>query len=231
MKRVINGPETKEGLPTLLEGYLYGLGEVCHNLFGPEGEVAMYSAIGSYFLNYLKRKMGIEFLDHDPWEQYCHIVAVFTSYGFYAHVELEKRDDNVYWMLESDQYAGGVWEEQGAWERGTPPCPLWSIILYSLSRINYTIVLDSVTYNEKYNGFESTFHFEKIEDKDKDVLNRAKKEIRSAIIPICGGCKKIRDDKGNWVNIETYFTENFEAKFSHGLCPECSKKYFSKLDN
>ena len=96
----------------------------------------MYSAIGSYFLDYLKKEIGISFTETDPWERYCHIIEVFTSYGFYSHVEMEERGSNTYWMLETDQYAGGVWEQQKAWERGTPPCPLWSIILYSLSEIN-----------------------------------------------------------------------------------------------
>ena len=44
------------------------------------------------------------------------------------------------------------------------------------------------------------------------------------IIPICGYCKKIRDDKQSWQQLEKYITEHSEASFSHGICPECAKK-------
>ena len=226
MKIIIDGPETKQQLPALLEGYLYGLGEVCHSLFGKDGEVAMYSAIGSYFLGYLERQMGIEFNEQDPWERYCHIIRVFTEYGFYSHVEMDVRPDGLYWMLETDQYAGAVWEEQGAWERGTPPCPLWSIILHSLSDINYTIILDSVNYNADCNGYESTFHFEAIAPAEGDVLERARKTLRNAFIPVCSSCRKVRDDDNRWVDHDTFFTLNYDANFTHGICPDCFKKLY-----
>ena len=230
MKIVFDSVDKKSQLPDLLEGYLYGLGEVCHNLFGSKGEVAMYSAIGSYFLTYLKQKLGVEFTDKNPWERYCHIIKVFTSYGFYSHVELDEIAPDSFWMLETNQYAGNVWEEQNAWERGTPPCPLWSIILYSLSEIDQTIILDSVSYKKECNGYESTFHFEaKIAD-ENDVLEYARKTIRSSLIPICSNCKKIRDDKGEWMNNDIYFTNNYEAKFSHGICPDCAKKLYPEFD-
>jgi hypothetical protein len=213
-------------LGTLLEGYLYGLGEVCHSLYGPRGEVAMYQAIGSYFLHYLEEKMNIAFTDSDPWKRYCHIIEVFTKYGFYSHVELEKLSGNKYWMLETGQYAGNVWEEQKAWQRGTPPCPLWSVILHSLAEINYTVILDEVKFIKNSNGYESTFHFERIPQTGEGVLEKARKEIRSALIPICASCKKIRENNGNWVDPENYFKEHFEANFTHGFCSVCMKKLY-----
>jgi hypothetical protein len=228
-KIIINGPQKKEKLHTLLEGYLYGLGEVCHSLFGAKGEIAMYSAIGSYFLSYLKRHMGIAFLEQDPWERLRHIIEVFTSYGFYSRVEMEQLAPDAFWMLEVGQYATDVWEEQRSWERGTPPCPLWSITLHSLSTINYTIVLDSVEYDKRSHGYESTFHFEKVKGQDKDVIEHAKKTIRSVLIPICSNCKKIREDNGNWMDNDHYFAKNFHANFSHSICPACYKKLYPKI--
>lgn len=41
------------------------------------------------------------------------------------------------------------------------------------------------------------------------------------LIPICYGCKKIRDDNGFWERLETYIKNRSEAEFSHGLCPDC----------
>jgi len=46
------------------------------------------------------------------------------------------------------------------------------------------------------------------------------------LIPICAGCKKIRDDKGYWQQVESYVAAHSTAQFSHGLCPECVPKYF-----
>lgn len=46
------------------------------------------------------------------------------------------------------------------------------------------------------------------------------------LLPICASCKKIRDDKGYWNQIETYIATHSEAEFSHGLCPACVKKLY-----
>ena len=59
-------------------------------------------------------------------------------------------------------------------------------------------------------------------------LARVKK--LSGLLPICASCKKIRDDKGYWNQIESYLLDHSEAEFSHGVCPECAKKLLSELD-
>ena len=46
------------------------------------------------------------------------------------------------------------------------------------------------------------------------------------LLPICASCKKIRDDKGYWNQIETYIATHSEAEFSHGLCPACVQKLY-----
>lgn len=64
-------------------------------------------------------------------------------------------------------------------------------------------------------------------------IKQAMAEIKtlSGMLPICAGCKKIRDDKGYWNQIESYVQEHSMASFSHGLCPECIPKYFPGMDN
>jgi DNA-binding response OmpR family regulator len=51
------------------------------------------------------------------------------------------------------------------------------------------------------------------------------------LIPICANCKKIRDDKGYWSQVEEYIAGHTDAKFSHGVCPECAKKLYGDLYN
>jgi len=51
------------------------------------------------------------------------------------------------------------------------------------------------------------------------------------ILPICASCKKIRDDKGYWTQIESYIREHSTAEFSHGICPDCAKKLYPEFYN
>jgi hypothetical protein len=61
----------------------------------------------------------------------------------------------------------------------------------------------------------------------KDAL--AEVTTLRGIIPICASCKKVRDDKGYWNQIESYIRDRSEADFSHGMCPECAKKLYPDL--
>jgi PAS domain S-box-containing protein len=46
-------------------------------------------------------------------------------------------------------------------------------------------------------------------------------KVMSGLLPICASCKKIRDEKGQWQQMEVYVHAHSQAEFSHGLCPEC----------
>ncbi len=60
-------------------------------------------------------------------------------------------------------------------------------------------------------------------------LQKALAEIKTlhGILPICSSCKKIRDDKGAWHQMEAYIHDHTSAEFSHGLCNECAKKLYA----
>ncbi len=63
-------------------------------------------------------------------------------------------------------------------------------------------------------------------------LHAAFAEVKqlSGLLPICASCKKIRDDAGQWKQLEHFISQHSEAEFSHGLCPDCSKQAFSELN-
>ena len=65
-----------------------------------------------------------------------------------------------------------------------------------------------------------------------ESLEKALKEIKTlkGIVPICSYCKNIRDDKGYWEKVEVYVQRHSQADFSHGICPDCAKKYFPDMD-
>ncbi|MFA6033698.1 MAG: cache domain-containing protein [Myxococcota bacterium] len=63
-------------------------------------------------------------------------------------------------------------------------------------------------------------------------LKNAVEQIKTlkGIVPICAHCKKIRDDKGFWEQVDAYVAKHTEARFSHGICPDCMKKFYSEYD-
>ncbi len=79
-----------------------------------------------------------------------------------------------------------------------------------------------------------TLHRKTLEKKQaKAVLDREKAledlKILRGLLPICASCKRIRDDEGYWNQIESYITLHSEAAFTHGICPECSKRLYPEL--
>ncbi len=48
-------------------------------------------------------------------------------------------------------------------------------------------------------------------------------------LPICASCKKVRDDKGYWNQIESYIRAHSDVKFTHGYCPECFEEEMKKI--
>jgi PAS domain S-box-containing protein len=59
------------------------------------------------------------------------------------------------------------------------------------------------------------------------ALSNVKK--MSGLLPICASCKKIRDDRGYWNQVEKYVSDHSEAQFSHGICPECTKMLYPDI--
>jgi len=106
----------------------------------------------------------------------------------------------------------------------------------------WTEMVISPIYNSdrKITGFDSISRditeqtiFE--EDKEKAILELEKAlfEIKTlqGLIPICAGCKKIRNDKDYWENIEIYLKQHLDVQFTHGLCPDCIRKYYPEYVN
>lgn len=62
-------------------------------------------------------------------------------------------------------------------------------------------------------------------------LEKSMKEIRvlKGFLPICASCKKIRDEGGDWQQMESYIRDHSEAEFSHGLCPACAANAYEEL--
>lgn len=57
----------------------------------------------------------------------------------------------------------------------------------------------------------------------------AKVKTLSGLLPICAGCKKIRDDPGYWQQVEFYIQNHSDARFTHGLCPDCCTRLYPEV--
>ena len=62
-------------------------------------------------------------------------------------------------------------------------------------------------------------------------LNQALEHITvlKGILPICSFCKNIRDDRGYWEKVEEYIGKHSDARFSHGVCPDCMKEHYPEF--
>jgi hypothetical protein len=61
-------------------------------------------------------------------------------------------------------------------------------------------------------------------------LERALEHVKvlQGLLPICSYCKRIRDDKNYWRQLETYFSDHSGVVFSHGICPECYEQHWKQ---
>ncbi|HKW57911.1 MAG TPA: PAS domain S-box protein [Candidatus Acidoferrum sp.] len=60
-------------------------------------------------------------------------------------------------------------------------------------------------------------------------LEQALSETKTltGILNICASCKKIRNEGGRWQQIEAYIRDRAQVEFSHGMCPECTRLWFT----
>lgn len=73
-----------------------------------------------------------------------------------------------------------------------------------------------------------------IEKEKEELIEQLKNTIAEikvlkGIIPICASCKNVRTDQGFWQQVEVYVRDHSEAKFSHGICPDCKEKIYPNL--
>lgn len=81
-------------------------------------------------------------------------------------------------------------------------------------------------------NIEIALHNHRIERDREDLIQQlqtALMEIKTlrGLLPICAGCKKIRDDDNHWNRVEHYIEKHSEATFTHGCCPACLVKFMS----
>jgi len=114
-----------------------------------------------------------------------------------------------------------------------PPFNLNSMIMAFLMP---GIISPIVTYILFKQAYEITKHKHKLEaallqlNQENEARKKAENELKavSGLLPICASCKKIRNDDGEWQEVEVYVEKHSDAEFSHGMCDLCMEKLYGK---
>ncbi|MBU1240587.1 PAS domain S-box protein [Myxococcota bacterium] len=99
----------------------------------------------------------------------------------------------------------------------------YRISAFSPAKGEFACIFQDVTEQTK-----SAEEREELIEQLKEALERVK--TLQDIIPICSYCKQIRDDEGAWTRLEEYFLKYSDARFSHGICPDCYEKQVQQMD-
>ncbi len=105
-----------------------------------------------------------------------------------------------------------------------------------LARIKINLELKSAREIINKNNVELTESNNKLKQKNEE-LQKALNEVKilKGLLPVCASCKKIRQDnsdpneQNSWLNMEEYISDRSDAKFSHGLCPECQVELYPDI--
>lgn len=123
---------------------------------------------------------------------------------------------------------------------------IWVGVSYLITVICF-FVLDNFQYDPVYSirylatysvVLAAAYGLESARKRFSDQLNAEKEELKKALnevktlhglLPICANCKKIRNDKGSWQQLELYIRNHSDAEFSHDICPDCARELYGDL--
>jgi CheY-like chemotaxis protein len=93
------------------------------------------------------------------------------------------------------------------------------------NRMDSILLHRSIRYSmERFNNIREK---ERLIRKLKEALDNIK--TLRGLLPICAGCKNIRDDDGYWIQVESYLTSHSDLNFTHSICPDCVKKLYPEF--
>lgn len=102
---------------------------------------------------------------------------------------------------------------------------------------SFYLIYKAVIVETLTTPYQSLFRDITESEKEKRTVIRKLEEsleqvkLLQGILPICSHCKKIRDDKGYWQQVEEYISKHSTVLFSHGVCDECIEKHYNNLLN
>jgi len=93
------------------------------------------------------------------------------------------------------------------------------------NRMDSILLHRSIRYSmERFNNIRQK---ERLIKELKEALDNIK--TLQGLLPICAGCKNIRNDDGYWIQLESYLTSHSDLNFTHSICPDCVKKLYPEF--
>jgi hypothetical protein len=231
----------------LYEALLVAFGKILsqYNAFA---QGSILRDVGKEIISYLNSH-GFQFEEKGNMDDLSVLMDLFVKNGFADRLDIEQADKGQNYIWHNLYGIAAYKELHDMIDNPFLSCPLNLCLYYLADKHKKTMRILDKTFDMKNNVAESQYE---IVDKDipkegevdpliienirlyelarerADKLEKALNEIKAlrGIIPICASCKKIRDDKGYWQQVECYISDHSEAKFSHGVCPECMKKLY-----
>jgi hypothetical protein len=153
------------------------------------------------------------------------LLAVYLAYGYLFH-QLYRA-----YRRRRSSYLLAVIVGQGAFVAGLVNDGLVATGVYAfiyVSEYAYLVVIMTMAYALLNRVVDLSLAVEQLNRNLEQRIAEAIADIKvlRGLIPICAGCKKIRDDKGYWSQVEVYIQQRSDARFSHHICPECARKLY-----
>ncbi len=130
----------------------------------------------------------------------------------------------------------GVWNEEGARiEILVLPAPWrtpWAYALYAASFLGAIFAYNRWQGRRLARERQVADELARLNAELERLVEERTSEVKqlTGLLPICSGCKKIRDQEGRWQTLETYLNSVGDLKLSHGICRDCAKHYYPELD-
>jgi hypothetical protein len=146
----------------------------------------------------------------------------WVSLGGSRSVTFTNLDPGSYVLRVKASNSDGVWSEVGTSLRLVIPPPFWATWWWRIFCVLAFVGLLVSAHRLRVRHLEKRER--ELEARVEDAMSRVK--VLKGLLPICATCKKVRDDRGYWNQIESYIRDRSEADFSHGICPDCIARYY-----
>lgn len=196
--------------------------QVLGSILGKEGYAVSYATEGAKAIEMAKRNnFNLILLDV--------MMPVMDGFEVCRELKLDEKTRNIPILFltarsEQEDILHGF--QQGAVDYLTKPFN--SAELIARVKTHMALQRAQAIITERNSELEQkNVELQKLLAENKKVLSEIK--ILKGFLPICSHCKKIRDDKGYWTQLEEYISKNSEAQFSHGLCIDCAREHYPQF--
>jgi hypothetical protein len=146
----------------------------------------------------------------------------WISLGTKRDVTFTNLDPGNYVLHIKGSNSDSVWDEKGRSLRVIITPPFWATWWWRISCALIFVGMLFTAHRLRVRQLERRER--ELEMRVEDAMSRVK--VLKGLLPICATCKKVRDDRGYWNQIESYIRDRSEADFSHGICPDCIARYY-----